>query len=663
MNPATTTLLRLKQLAPHWRGTVALLGAAALVAACGGGSGSTGSAAPDGSGNPAVTTGSTSTDSGTTTSDSTGTTGSTDSTGTTTSSGSTTSTGSTSTSDSGTTTSTGTSTTGTTGATGTTGMTGTTGGTTGGTTTTTPTPVTARDAVRLADQATFGPTEALLATIQSQGINAWLAAQFAASGSQYTRGGDSSVDQYTGSGSFCDTKGATCWRDYSSTDPIVWDFYRNAVTQPDQLRQRVAFALQQILVISGNAVNGTYGFRDYFNMLLANAFGNYRTVLQNVALSPMMGAYLNNVNNDKAAPNENFGRELMQLFSIGTCLLNSDGSLAGGVCTPTYTNDIVRNYAYAMTGWTYPAGGALPYAPYPAWTHAPYMHGSMVAVAAYHDTTTRALLSGVTVPAGSSAASALQNVLDSLMNHPNIAPFISKQLIQHLVSSNPSAAYVGRVAAAFTAGKYGSFGTGTKGDLTATVAAILLDAEARGDTPPVNGGKLREPAQMMAGVLRALNGQTDGSPMTWWWGETLNQHIGQPPSVFNFFAPSFPVAGTALLGPEFQIHGAGSALDRLTYLSSLIDWPPAAVDATIPNSIPTQVNLSAFTSSAASPSALVDRLSMLALGTTLPATPRQSVITAVSYFTSTNDAANWQLDRVKAAAYLVLASPNYQVIR
>jgi uncharacterized protein (DUF1800 family) len=646
MSLERSTLLRLQRLAPLWRNAGALVGIAALMSACGGGSGTSDSTSSNAA--APVSAPGTAADAGTgtaTTASSTVATTSPPATGTSTS----TATASTSTTT---------------------------------TTTTAPTPVAApvapvvtatpappaapmstRDAVRLADQATFGPTEALVATIKTQGIDAWLSAQFTQTGSQYTSGNGSAVDQYTGSGNFCDGKATTCWRDWSSTEPNVWDFYRNAVTQPDQLRQRVAFALQQIVVVSGVSVSGTYGFRSYYNALLANAFGNYRQVLKKVALSPLMGDFLNNANNDKAAPNENFGRELLQLFSIGTCALNNDGSLAGGTCTATYTNDIVRNYAFALTGWTYPAGGATPWGCWPTGMNCRFYDGDMIPVASYHDTTARTLLSGVSIAANTAAAPAMESVLDSLMAHPNIGPFIGKQLIQHLVGSNPSPAYVARVATAFNTGKYLTWGTGAKGDLTATVAAILLDAEARGDTVTRSSGKLREPAQMMAGVLRALNGKTDGASLTWWWGSTLNQFVTRPPSVFNFFPPDNPVPGTGLLGPEFAIHGDNAALDRLNFLTYLLDWNGSTPDTTVPNAIGTSVDLSAFTADAATPATLVDRLSLLAFGQPLATAPRQKVIDAVSYLTSSTDGTNWTKDRVKTAAYLVFASPNYQVIR
>jgi uncharacterized protein (DUF1800 family) len=525
-------------------------------------------------------------------------------------------------------------------------------------------PVSTRDAVRLADQGSFGATEALIETIKSQGVAGWVSAQMAMSNSRYTSGNGSEVDQYTGGGSFCDGKGENCWRDWSSTEPLVWDFYRNALSEPDQLRQRVAFALQQIVVVNNLEVDGTYGFRLYYNNLLDNAFGNYRNVLKKVALSPVMGDFLNNANNDKGAPNENFARELLQLFSIGTCELNLDGSLRGGACTATYSNDIVRSYAYAMTGWTYPAGGASYWGCWPKGLNCTYYGGDMVPVASFHDTAERKLLAGVTVAANTAATPALESVLDSLMAHPNIGPFIGRQLIQKLVSSNPSPAYVTRVASAFNAGKYEGFGVGVKGDLAATVAAVLLDPEARGaGVASRNAGKLREPVVMFTGVLRALNGKTDGNALSWWWGDSLRQHVFRPPSVFNYFPPDYPVAGTTLVGPEFGIHSANAALERLNFLTQMIDWGGGDVSTTIPNAIGTKVDLSAFTGDAGDATALVDRVSMLALGQALPPASRQKVIDAVSWWTDKSDPTNWQTNRVKTAAYLVYGSPNYQVQR
>ena len=168
---------------------------------------------------------------------------------------------------------------------------------------------------------------------------------------------------------------------------------------------------------------------------------------------------------------------------------------------------------------------------------------------------------------------------------------------------------------------------------------------------------------MFAGVLRALNGRTDGNALSWWWGDSLRQHVFRPPSVFNFYPPDYPVPGTALVGPTFGIHSANAALERLNFLTYLLDWGGSAASADVPNALGTKVDLSAFSADAADAAKLVDRIAMLALGQPLPSGPRDKVITAVSWWTSSTDPANWQTNRVKAAAYLVFASPNYQVLR
>lgn len=531
--------------------------------------------------------------------------------------------------------------------------------------------MTQRDAVRLADQATFGATEALLSEMRSQGAAAWVASQLGSNSSRYTSGNGDAVHADVQAVFLCDRApyaGPNCWRDWFSSMPLVWDFYRNATTQPDQLRQRVAFALQQIVVVSGLEINGTYGHRNYQNMLLDNAFGNYRNVLKKVALSPVMGDYLNNANNDKAAPNENFARELLQLFSIGTCKLNTDGTLEGGNCIPAYNNEIVRNYAFALTGWTYPAGGKTSWGCWPQGTNCQYYGGDMVPLAARHDGSARALLSGVSKAANTNAAEALERVLDSLMNHPNMAPFIGKQLIQFLVSSNPSPAYVQRVAATFASGTFASagrsFGAGQRGDLAATVAAVLLDPEARGDnTPSANAGRLRDPVQHFTAALRAFNGATDGDALSWWWGDSMRQHMFRPPSVFSYYAPDYPVPGTSLIGPAFGIHNANTALGRLNFLVYLFDWNGSDATAAVPNAVGTKIKTDAFIADAADAAKLVDRISNLALGAPLPSAQRTAVIRAVEGWNSQTDSQAWQARRVHTAAYLIFGSPNYQIQR
>jgi uncharacterized protein (DUF1800 family) len=516
------------------------------------------------------------------------------------------------------------------------------------------------DASRLADQASFGASEALLAQITAAGPTQWVAQQFTSDVSRYTRGGTDAVHTFTGA-DFCAGRDANCWLTYWSHQPLAWDFFRNAVNNPDQLRQRVALALSQITVVSQLEVDGTYGLRNYHNIFLANAFGNYRTVLEKVALSPLMGDYLNNVNNDKTDPNENFARELLQLFSIGTCELNADGTLRGGKCQPTYDNARVRDYAYALTGWTYPAGGRSSWCSPSRGTNCRYYTGDMVPRTGGHDVNARTLLSGVTVPAASTAPAALTAVLDSLMNHPNIAPFVGRQLIQHLVTSNPSPAYVQRVATAFTSGRSGQFGGGQKGDLKATIAAVLLDPEARNETAATTAGRLREPVQFFAGVLRALNGKTDGDPFTYWWGDNLGQHLFRSPSVFNFYPPDYPVAGTALQGPQFALLNASTGLQRINYVNFLVYNGGAAPIAGLPEALATSVNLTAFEADAADPAKLVDRMVKLGLGGRISPAARQSIIDAVSAWTGTKP--NALKERVKTAAYLVFASPQYQIAR
>ncbi|MEK8032999.1 DUF1800 domain-containing protein [Ideonella sp. DXS29W] len=528
------------------------------------------------------------------------------------------------------------------------------------------------DAVRLAQQATFGPTSALITEIESMGAAGWISKQMTTTGSVYTHGADDAIHKNTRPEFFCSRpdqiNNVYCWRDYYSAEPVSWDFYRNAIEQPDQLRQRVAHALQQIFVISSNTVYGTYGWRNYENMLLENAFGNYRELLRRVTLSPLMGEFLDMVNNDKSLPNENYARELLQLFSIGTCKLNADGTLATGKCKPTYNNETVREYAYALTGWTYPAGGQTAWGCWPSGANCAYFGGDMVPATAFRDAGKRRLLSDVFVPANSNSTQALSKVLDSLMQHPNTPPFVAKKLIQHLVKSNPSDKYVGRVASAFKTGTYQAagrtFGQGKIGDMAATVAAVLLDSEARGDRwDQEKAGHLREPILHVTGAIRALNGHTDGAALYYWWSELLRQQVFRPPSVFSFYPSDYPVAGTSLVGPEFGIHNSNTALERLNFLTYLLDWNGSAPDPNVPDAVGTRVDLTAFLPDAKNAEKLVDGLSMMTLGRLLPEAPRAKVLKAVKWWSPTTDPNNWQAQRVKAAAYLVLGSPDYQVQR
>src|SRR5271169_6259335 len=291
-------------------------------------------------------------------------------------------------------------------------------------------PMDQADATRLLEQTTFGPTDALVAHVQAEGAQGWLDEQFAAPESQYPAFPYAPPDATT----FCATStNPNCLRDNYSLFLLQNAFFVNALTKPDQLRQRVAFALSQILVTSGVDVTVAYGMAKYQQILLDNAFGNFEDLLTQVTLSSVMGDYLNMVNNNKTMgtvnPNENYAREVMQLFSIGVWELNDDGSLlldGQGAPIPTYTQDTVEGFATLFTGWTYPLLPGTVQA-----SHNPKNFlGGMVAVPANHDFTAKTLLEATVDAAGKPMTSDVAFALQNIAQHPNVGPFIGKQLIQ-----------------------------------------------------------------------------------------------------------------------------------------------------------------------------------------------------------------------------------------
>jgi hypothetical protein len=389
----------------------------------------------------------------------------------------------------------------------------------------------------------------------------------------------------------------------------------------------------------------------------------------------MMGRYLSLVNNDKQAPNENYGRELLQLFSLGTCDLNQDGSVKGGVCNPTYDNNVVREYAYALTGYTYPEGGTLPGEKYGL--NPPYMKGAMIPVERYRDTNNRKLLSGVEVSSGASAQQALSAVISSVEAHPNLAPFVSKQLIMAFVTSNPSPSYVQRISAVFDAGKFEDFGDGKKGDLKAVVAAILLDAEARqgAEESKPNFGKLKDPILKMTNAIRAFNGTSDGEEMGVSW-RSAGQALGQPflnsPSVFNFYRPEFNLPGSqTTLGPQFQILTPNSVLGWLNLVDDILygwdqDGSGLAPKANITDATGTKLKYSQFETEAADTEKLFNRLNLVITGSSVAGTDKAVVVNAMNQITSTSPVtkgSTWQREKIKVGAYLLLASSNFQIQR
>jgi uncharacterized protein (DUF1800 family) len=517
-------------------------------------------------------------------------------------------------------------------------------------------PISVADATRLADQAAFGPTPTLVTEINQQG-SAWIDAQLTTPASGYPAMGAVNNN----SGITCPVNGPNpqCFRDNYSAFPIQRAFFQNAVSGRDQLRQRVAFAYSQIFVVSSAMIEPGYALREYHQMLLNDSFVNYRQLIEDVTLSPVMGAYLNMANNNKGnaaagvSPNENYAREVLQLFSIGLNELNPDGTLVlqGGFPVPTYTQDTIEGFANTFTGWTYPtAPGATAKSNNPA-----YYIGQMSAIQKNHDTTTKLLLNGTRLAANQSAQSDLKGALDTIYNHPNVGPFIGRQLIQFLVTSNPSPAYVGRVSAVFN-----NDGAGVRGNMAAVIKAILMDSEARGDvkTDP-HYGKLREPVVDFVSVLRATGGRTDGDfPINMTAGE--GQPLFGPNTVFSFYSPSYPLPGSAtLVAPQFGILNTASVIARLNFLNALLYTKGGiAPDQNLIGATGTQIDLSDFDNVVGDAGSLIALLDARLLHNTLTAAESSNIATAVNMFAATD-----RIDRATTALYLVLASPHYQIVR
>ena len=493
--------------------------------------------------------------------------------------------------------------------------------------------MTDRAAARFLDQATFGPTPASIADLQSKGIVAWMNAQFALKTSDLP-------DQ-----PLLDSAGKTN-RDLT---PVQAAFFANVLNNQDQLRQRVAFVLSQMWVVSAVATKDAYAFPPYWRIFRDNAFGNYRDIAKAVTLSPAMGNYLNMANNNKGNPatgtaaNENYARELMQLFTLGLTQLNSDGTpvLDGsGNPVPTYTQAMVTATARALTGWTYPTAPKAT-----ARTNNPaYYIGQMFAVESEHDSTTKSIIGGVQVPAGQTAEGDLDTVLNALMAQTTIAPFVSKQLIQHLVTSDPSPAYIQRVSKVFLNNGYG-----VEGDMKAILMAILTDQEARaGDNPSAtvnaNFGHLREPILLVGNLLRGLNATLGASSTVYNNATTLGQDLFYPPTVFSYFSPLYTLED-GKPAPEFQIYSTQTASSRANLINTVLY---GALDKS------TKVNLAAFEAQDTSVSSLLDYISYVFLHHSMSTDLQQQAGAAASAATGTTA-------QTQAALYVVLTSSEYQV--
>jgi uncharacterized protein (DUF1800 family) len=505
-----------------------------------------------------------------------------------------------------------------------------------------------QSAARLLDQATFGPTLTDIETVETEGLPAYLNAQFATPTTV-------EPDITTPPPTLCANTTTPCQQA---------EWWQTAITAPDQLRQRVAFALSEMFVVSTNSVNAR-SVTTFQNMLADDAFANFYTIMHDVTLSPAMGAYLNMLNSAKPTgteiANENFGRENMQLFTIGLNLLNQDGTLqldADQNPIPSYTEAQVQAFSRAYTGWTYATASGGSATTFP--NNTANYNSPMAPVEAQHDMTAKALLNGTTLPAGQSAELDLSGALTNIFNHPNVGPFVCRQLIQHLVTSDPSPAYVSRIAAVFA-----NDGANVRGDMRAVIQAILLDTEARaGDAnPSFDGGHLREPLLYMTNIIRGLGftftGGGAGTGAEYYY--TLSNYtsaLSEKPytsgAVFNFFPPNYVIPGTTTNAPEFDIENTASAVLRLTLANNLVNNKISSFSVNLSATSPLGLMASATGNAQTDSTNLVNALGNIFMHGQMPAPIETDIVNHVA--TLTNIA-----ERVRVATYLVITSSFYKI--
>ena len=537
-------------------------------------------------------------------------------------------------------------------------------------------PETDAEAARFLAQATFGPTLADIAYLRQVGYEAWLNEQFRMPPSYQVPylealGDDAVWDLHQGA-----RMEAWFLHALGGQDPFV-----PAIHHRDQLRQRVAFALSEMFVASDvpdSLSSQPYGLASYYDVLVRNAFGNYRRLLEDVTLHPVMGTYLSMRGNQKPdperniRPDENFAREVMQLFSVGLVRLDRDGTPvldAQGNTIPTYDQYTVKGFAHVFTGWTFDtcAQESEAFEWCDVWEfNAPDWRMPMAPVEAYHASAEdkqllvypRVALPGGVLPGGGTATGDLDAALDNLFNHPNVGPFVAKHLIQRLVTSNPSPAYVERVATVFDNG-WGLRTQRRRGDLKAVVRAILMDPEARRPRSP-HFGKVREPLLRLTHIWRALDARTQTGRMSEWWPEWyLGQAPLRAPSVFNFFSPAYRPTGEltdlGLVAPELQL--ATDSMLPLTNdaLGNEVYWYYIGNPDVGPDDI--SVDLSRDMPLAANPGALLDRYNILFLSGQMSPLMRQILLDHLNAMPNGNGGR----DRVQEALYLITNSPEYTV--
>ncbi|MEZ5463448.1 DUF1800 family protein [Dokdonella sp.] len=536
-------------------------------------------------------------------------------------------------------------------------------------------PYTDADAARFLTQATFGPSLEEISRLRDIGYNAWLSEQASLPASRHRP--------------YLEAVATSGEDVYQNIRQEIW--WQHGITAPDQLRQRVAFALSELLVISdqNGAIEGyPVAMANYYDLLVDGAFGNYRTLLEQVTLSPVMGHYLSMFKNRKPdtdlniRPDENYAREIMQLFSVGLVRLNPDGTVqtSGGQPIPAYDQDTIRGFAHVFTGWNWancprtdggqwweweycPSGPVdWPNPGWDAWWMVPMepwesYHASEESkqLLAYSGST----LPGGVLPAGGTADSDLQAALNNIFNHPNVAPFIARHLIKRMVTSNPSPAYVGRVAAVFS-----NNGMGVRGDLGATVRALLMDTEAR-TLPSLasNGGKMREPLLKLSHLWRALDGRADDGRYREWYSDYyLAQAALRSPTVFNFFLPDYSPPGElsslGLSAPEFQITTDTSIASVSNGLGYKIFYDWRGHNGQTSEDI--VVDLGTELAIAADPVQLVDRYDLLFMSRTMSDFMFDTLVTHLQTLPNTSTG---RRQRVQDAVWLIQSSPEYAIER
>ncbi len=539
------------------------------------------------------------------------------------------------------------------------------------------------DRIRFMEQATFGPTPALDARIRRIGIRAWLEEQF---NMPYP-----SAFPYPNIPLMPSTPPANCngndsdgvpddppncYRErYGMYSAQSW-FYREAFYGEAQLRHKVAWALSQIWVIAGPEIQQSSHMIAYHQVLSRNAFGNWRQLMYEMTLNPGMGRYLDMAYSTKNAPNENYAREILQLFNIGLFMLNLDGTYqrdSQGNLIPTYDQQVINNFTKVFTGWSFCEDTARCPNRTPGATN---FKDPMLLRPNNHDLTAKTLLdypgSNATknIPACSNcttsaaietyANNSLNQALDNIYNHPNVAPFISRILIQHLVTSDPTPAYVQRVATVFNTNR------SNPNQLKEVIKAILLDPEARGDvkTEP-NYGKLREPVQFLTNIARQFDVKSaDRTDLSDGVVSVETSAMGQlafmAPSVFNYYPPDYVIPGTSLNAPEFAIYTTGTSINRVNFVNTLV-FNRINVNSGRGVTKGTSISLADLEAlAAADPSnnQLLDELNWRLLHGTMSNEMRNRILTALSAVPT----ADVRL-RAQTATYLVLTSSQYQIQR